>query len=77
MVRKWYWPVTVLGVGGLGAILLSDWGRNLLRSLAQSWRDTPERIQEWNEAAQTELDKIQAALNRLAETLEPQRLPGH
>lgn len=70
-MRKWYVPLTVLGVGSVGAFLLSERGRNSLRVLWESFRGAPERWLEWNETAQSELDRIQAALNRIAESLEP------
>jgi hypothetical protein len=70
-MRKWFVPLTVLGVGSIGAFLLSERGRNSLRALFESFRDVPDQLLEWNEHAQRELDVIQAALNRIAESLEP------
>jgi hypothetical protein len=32
--------------------------------------EAPDRFAEWNESAQTELEKIQNALNELADTLQ-------
>ncbi len=70
-MRKWFVPLTVLGVGSIGAFLLSERGRNGLRTLLENFRDVPDQLLEWNENAQRELDLIQAALNRIAESLEP------
>lgn len=70
-MRKWFVPLTVLGVGSIGAFLLSERGRNGLRALLENFRDVPDQLLEWNENAQRELDLIQAALNRIAESLEP------
>lgn len=69
-MRKWFLPLTVLGVGGIGALLLSDRGRNALRWAFDRMDEAPERIANWNETAQKELDRIQAALNQVAETLQ-------
>ena len=65
-MRKWYVPLAVLGLAGLGALLLTDRGRQTLRWLSENLQ----RAVEWNEAAQRELDRIQIALNRVAESLE-------
>ena len=56
---------------------MSDRGQGFLRTLLQELHLAPERLLEWNEAAQTELDRVQAALNRIADTLEPREQMGH
>jgi hypothetical protein len=61
----------MLGLGGIGAFLLSERGRNTLRAVFEDDGETPERWREWNENVQSELDRIQFALNRIAESLEP------
>jgi hypothetical protein len=63
-------PLAIFGVGGLGVLLLSDYGREAVRRLAGAFEDAPRRFLEWNELAQRELDSIQAALNQVAENLE-------
>ncbi len=70
-MRRWYVPLTLLGIGSIGAFLLSEWGRNSLRALFEGFHPTRDRWLEWNESAQSELDRLQAALNRIAESLEP------
>jgi hypothetical protein len=75
-MRRWYVPLTVLGLGSIGAFLLSEQGRNTVRALIENFREAPDRWMEWNEAAQSELDRIQAALNRIAESLEPRTQLG-
>ncbi|MGB8771518.1 MAG: hypothetical protein WCC92_18035 [Candidatus Korobacteraceae bacterium] len=75
-MRKWYVLLTVLGLGGIGAFLLSERRRNSVRALFESFRQAPERWLEWNESAQSELDRIQAVLNRIAESLEPRTQLG-
>jgi hypothetical protein len=67
-MRKWYVPVTVVGLSGLGMFLFTQRGRWLLRWLYENTRS--EALLEWNETAQRELERIQTALNRVAATLE-------
>lgn len=69
-MRKWTMPLTLLGLGGIGYLLLSERGRQALRWVAENVSRGPEKFLEWNEAAQRELDHIQAALNRVAESLQ-------
>lgn len=70
-MRKWFVALAVLGVGGVSAFLLTDKGRETLRQWLAYMQDGPERWDEWNEAAQEELEHIQTALNRIAQSLEP------
>ena len=72
-MRKVYLPLTVLGLGGLGWLFLTERGRQALRWLGENLEQGPGRLLEWNEAAQRELDRIQIALNRVAESLEAAR----
>jgi hypothetical protein len=70
-MRKWYVPLTVFGIGSLGAFLLSERGRNVLLSLLKNFREAPDRLPDLNDVAVSELDRIQAALDRIAEQLGP------
>lgn len=72
-MRKWYVPLTVLGIGSVGAFLLSGRGRIILSDLAERFRGAPDRLLEWNETTLAELDRIQTALNEIAESLQPQQ----
>jgi hypothetical protein len=76
-MRKWYMPVAVMGVSGVGLWLLSDRGRKAIRWLIEAFHGDPNTLREWNDSAQSELDRIQAALNRIAESLEPRHQLGH
>jgi hypothetical protein len=69
-MRKIYVPLTLLGLGGLGWLLLTERGREVLRWISENVQRGPDRLLEWNEAAQRELDRIQTALNRVAESLQ-------
>ena len=68
-MRRWAVPLTVLGVGGVGALMFSQRGRVAIRWVFRRMEEAPEQIAQWNEAAQAELEKIQTALNDLAESL--------
>jgi hypothetical protein len=63
----------MLGLGGLGVLGLlaagTDRGREFVRGLIEAFSDAPDRIQGWNEAAQSELENIQCAINDLADAL--------
>jgi hypothetical protein len=72
-MRKVYVPLTLLGLGGLGWLFLTDRGREALRWVSDKLERGPEQLLEWNVAAQRELDRIQVALNRVAASLEGAR----
>jgi hypothetical protein len=76
-MRRWYIPLTVLGLGGIGAFLLSEKGRSAVRGILQSFREAPDRWLEWNDSLDSELERIQAALNQIAESLDPHPGMGH
>ncbi len=69
-MRKWFVPLTMLGIGSLGALVLSERGRQALDWIFDRIDEAPDRIAEWNETAQQELDRIQFALNEIAENLQ-------
>ena len=68
-MRRWYLSLTLLGVGGLGALLLSDKGRAALRGMLRKFEEAPDKLLELNGTFQSELDRIQAALDRIADSL--------
>ena len=70
-MRKWYVPLTVAGIGGLGVFLFTDSGRRMLSWLGQYVRWSSEGLVEWNEGAEAELESLQTALTDLAESLQP------
>ena len=69
-MRKWYLPMTVMGLGGLGVLLFTDRGRRAIRWAMENLPNAQSQLAEWNETAQRELDRIKTALNRVAESLE-------
>jgi hypothetical protein len=68
-MRRWMMPLTVLGLGGLGYLILSERGQRALRWTIENISQGPDKFIEWNEAAQRELDRIQVALNRVSDSL--------
>ena len=70
-MRKWYIPLTIAGIGGLGAFLFSESGRSALRWIGRYVRRNSQGMVEWNEAAAAELQRLQAALSALGDSLQP------
>lgn len=70
-MRKWYAPLTVASIGGLGVFLFSEPGRRALRWAGQYVRWNSEGLLEWNDGAEAELQEIQSALSAIAESLQP------
>ena len=75
-MRRWYLPLTVIGLGGVGALLLSERGRIVLQKILQGFWQSPDRLLDWNGSLENELDRIQAALDAIAENLNPRPEPG-
>ena len=76
-MRRWYVPLTVLGLGGISAFLLSERGRTALRAMSRRFQQAPGRLLELNESLQSDLDRIQTALDRIADSLDPHPEAGH
>lgn len=72
-MQKWYLPLTVLGVAGLAALVLSERGRQSVRRVLGRWENVPEPLRGWNDAAQREMENLQEALERLSDTLQAVR----
>jgi len=69
-MNKWFLPLAVFGLGGLGLLALSDRGIEMLEAAARKLRQAPDSFLDWNDAAQSELDRLQQALERVAENLQ-------
>jgi hypothetical protein len=69
-MRRWYVPLTVLGLAGLGALILTQRGRQALTWLAENLDQAPDTLWQWNETTQRELERLRAAVNQLADSLE-------
>ena len=68
-MSKWYLPLTVLGLGGLGVLLGTERGREALDRAADFIDDFPDVYSEWQEAAEREIQSIQSAVDQIAATL--------
>jgi len=62
-------PIAVLGLGSLGVLALTERGRQVLAWLNDQFEQAPDRLLDFNDAVQRELDRIQIALDRVAESL--------
>jgi len=69
-MRRWYLPLTVLGLAGLGALILTRRGRQVLDWLVENFENAPDTLFEWNETVQSELERLRAAVDQLADSLE-------
>jgi hypothetical protein len=76
-MRRWFVPLTVLGLGSVGIVLLSERGRRVLRSLWANFRHASGELMEWNDDLQRELDGIQAMLDGIADSLRLRPETGH
>lgn len=70
-MRKWYLPVTIAGLGGLGLFLLATRGRETMRRLLHYMDAAPDAFREFNDAAEREIAHLQSAVDELARTLRP------
>jgi hypothetical protein len=77
VMRKWYVPLTVAGIGGLGVFLFSESGRRALRWVGQYIRWNSEGLLEWNDAADAELHRLQESVTAIAESLQSRAEMGH
>jgi hypothetical protein len=61
-----------LGVllGGLGVILLSGRRREIVRNFMRDLEEAPASLNEWADATQDELERIQQTVNQIAARLQ-------
>ena len=61
-----------LGVllGGIGVFLMSERGREIVRTIGHHLEQAPENIEHFASATQMELDRIQQTLDQIAARLE-------
>jgi len=61
-----------LGVllGGIGVFLMSERGREIVRTIGRHLEQAPENIEQFASATQMELDRIQQTLDQIAARLE-------
>jgi len=68
-MRRWYVPLTVLGLASVGALFLTQRGRQVLRWLAENFENAPDTLLQWNDSTQRELERLRAAVDQLADSL--------
>jgi hypothetical protein len=66
-MRRWYLPLTVLGLASLGALIVTQRGRRALGWLADNFDQADTLL--WNQISQHELERLRAAVNQLADSL--------
>ncbi len=76
-MRRWYVPLTVIGLGSVGALLLTERGRGVLRNVAEKFWRAPEHLLDWDGSLESELDRIQETLDSIADSLNPRPELGH
>jgi hypothetical protein len=73
-MRKWYLPLTVLGLGSLGMLVATERGRGLLKQMGRGLERAPDQLRTWSDAFDGEIAKIQTTVDSLNELLaKPQK----
>ena len=62
-MRKWYVPLTMLGLGGLGLLFVTERGQQAVRSLLETVTDVPRN--EFDPGVDRELAQIVSALDEI------------
>jgi hypothetical protein len=70
-MRRWYLPLTVLGLGGLGMLFATERGRGLLRRASYIFEEAPGRLAEWTDTLDQEMASIQSAVDSIASAINP------
>jgi len=60
-------------MGGVGALVLSDTGRRTLRWMWDQAQDAPDKLADFNQRVDDELERIQRTLNKLADSLDSEQ----
>ncbi len=76
-MRRWYVPLTVIGLGSVGALLLTERGRSVLQKVLERFWQAPDRLLDWDGSLDSELDRIQTALDAIADSINPSLELGH
>lgn len=72
-MRKWYLPLTVLGLGSLGVLIGTERGRALLRQLGRGLDKAPNQLRGWSNALDSEIEKIQSTIDSLSDLIGKQQ----
>lgn len=68
-MRKWFVPLTVIGLSGLGLAAASPTARRRMNRFFQAVAQAPSRLETFNDVLESELDTIQRAINEIAQAL--------
>lgn len=68
-MNKWYLPLTVLGLGGLGVLFGTERGREVVGRAANLLEELPDVYAEWQGSAEREIQNIQSAVDQIAASL--------
>ena len=68
-MRKWYVPLTMLGLGGLGLLFVTERGQQAIRSLVESLSQPADDFGEFVPGVDRELAQIESALDEIAAEL--------
>lgn len=64
-MRKWYVPLTMLGLGGLGLLFVSERGQQAVRALLDTFDEGPQGWDEFHDGVDRELAQIESALHEI------------
>lgn len=68
-MNKWYLPLTVLGLGGLGVLFGTERGREVVGRATNLLEEWPGMYADWQNAAEREIQDIQSAVDQIATKL--------
>jgi hypothetical protein len=69
-MKNWLFPVTVLGLSGLGLLFASERGRERVRDFVDRLLEHGDPLGEFSKFVDDQLDAIQTALDSVAAALE-------
>lgn len=72
-MKNWLFPITVLGISGVGLLLSTERGREQVRGLFDRMMEHGDPFGEFNKFLDEQLNSIQKALDSVAEALEQSR----
>ena len=64
-MRKWYVPLTMLGLGGLGLLFVSERGQQAVRALLDGVADRPDDWDRFHAGVNRELAQIESVLTEI------------
>jgi hypothetical protein len=70
-MRRWYLPLTVLGLGGIGVLLGTERGRYVVRRVSEVFEEAPQHLESVNATLDHEMANIQEAVDSIAAILGP------